>query len=99
MSTATAFEAVISAWNEQVRCEMATHQGARCRAVGVLARRSARLRTGSAGRTPQRAMGASNGAALSAATGLNHLQNAASEQAGGIKIAIWRRGRKPLISP
>jgi hypothetical protein len=31
MSTATAFEAVISAWDEQVRCEMPTQAGSHCR--------------------------------------------------------------------
>jgi hypothetical protein len=31
MSTATAFEAVVSAWDEQVCCEMTTQQGTRCR--------------------------------------------------------------------
>lgn len=31
MTTATAFEAVISAWDEQVRCEMTTQTGTGCR--------------------------------------------------------------------
>jgi hypothetical protein len=31
MSTATAFEAVISAWDQQMHCEMTTQAGARCR--------------------------------------------------------------------
>jgi hypothetical protein len=31
MTTATAFEAVISAWDEQVRCEMTTQAGTGCR--------------------------------------------------------------------
>ena len=38
VSTATAFEAIISAWDEQIRCEMTTKQGTRCRRAGVLAR-------------------------------------------------------------
>jgi hypothetical protein len=53
MSTAKTFEAVISAWSEQVCYEMTTHQGARVSAVGALAGRSPRLRTGAAVRTPQ----------------------------------------------
>ena len=31
MSTTTAFEAVVSAWDEQIRCEMDTQAGSRCR--------------------------------------------------------------------
>jgi hypothetical protein len=30
MTTATAFEAVISVWNEQIRCEMSTKLGGQC---------------------------------------------------------------------